>query len=343
MTNINSTSRQANTNAKVLNRINGINGLHPVVLVLGGNGFIGTEVCARLRSEGAKVVVGTRAPRPNGAVKERKVQLQSMLSVDDWSTALAGIDVVVNAVGILRQQSFGKDRNAQTYEQIHHQAVARLAQACARKQIRLVHLSALGLENALSSRFSRSKRAGEWALMNSAADWHIVRASLVDGEEGYGARWFRRLAAWPVHVIPANATGMMAPIRVEDLAECISRVALDTNLTAYPNADRVFDVASDVRLSVQSYLCLLKGRKPYGVLRVPAWLSRCCAHVFDLIHCTPLSFGHYELLQFDNRPRLNRTMELLEHSPRAITATARCETNVHKPLLGSQNVPGQIR
>ncbi len=282
------------------------------VLVLGGRGFIGREICKQLRRYGANVIVGTRSPSKGSSSVQRKVILQEMQNSEDWHPVLLNVDVVVNAVGILRQ------RHQETYEQVHHQAVVHLAAACAVKNVRLVHLSALGLENSLRSRFSTSKRAGEWALMNSAADWHIVRASLVDGEHGYGASWFRKLAAWPVHCVPANANGVIAPIRVEDLAECISCVALERNLTAYPGADRIFEVAGEQILGIVEYLALLKGRKPTAVIAVPALLVRCAAHLFDLLHLTPLSFGHFELLKYRNCPRLDRTMELLDDVPRRI-------------------------
>jgi NADH dehydrogenase len=55
---------------------------------------------------------------------------------------------------------------------------------------------------------------------------------------------------------------------------------------------------------IGQYLNALR-RSPVPALtvRVPAWLVRLCAHALDVMHWTPLSFGHVELLRRDNLPR----------------------------------------
>lgn len=70
-----------------------------------------------------------------------------------------------------------------------------LAQACAKLNVRLIHISVIGLTNLAKSRFIRSKFAGEQGILSSGAQAILVRPSLLDGTGGYGAKWFRRLAA----------------------------------------------------------------------------------------------------------------------------------------------------
>src|SRR5258707_6579362 len=134
----------------------------------------------------------------------------------DWHVLLAGCDVVVNAVGILRE------RGAETYDRVHHRAAGALASACALGRRRLIHISALGLSNNAPSGFLRSKLAGERAVAASGAPYSIVRPSLLEGEGGFGARWLRWFARWPVHFVPANARGRIAVLDVADLGEAIA-------------------------------------------------------------------------------------------------------------------------
>ena len=133
---------------------------------------------------------------------------------------LHGCDAVVNCVGILRP------RGHETYQRVHHLGPAALAAACAARGLRLVHVSALGLDDSMRSHFLRSKRDGEAALRASDADWHIVRPSLLDGEGGFGARWIRRVARWPLHPLPPGASGRLAVLDVRDLGEAIANLAL---------------------------------------------------------------------------------------------------------------------
>ena len=42
---------------------------------------------------------------------------------------------------------------------------------------------------------------------------------------------------------------------------------------------------------------------------MPAIVVRAISHLCDLLHVTPLSYGHYELLKFDNLPAKNDLVE----------------------------------
>ena len=115
-----------------------------------------------------------------------------------WRRALAGVEA--SSIASASCASAARE----TYERVHHVAPAALAAACARAGLRLVHVSALGLSREARSGFIRSKLRGEAAIRASGADYTIVRPSLLDGEGGFGARWLRAVARWPVHCVPAG-------------------------------------------------------------------------------------------------------------------------------------------
>lgn len=273
------------------------------VLVLGGHGFIGRNITAQLEKYGATVHIGSRCTQAPRQLGTRKVLLHNLPCPAQLDQLLDDVDIVVNAVGILRQ------RNDETYEQVHHLAVARLVTACANKKIRFIHLSALGLHNPVRSRFLGSKLRGEKALMNSTADWFICRPSLIDGDGGYGAKWFRRVAKWPVHFAPANAVNKVAPIHVADVAEAIAKIALST-VPPQSKSARIYELGGR-EMTIFDYLQALKNAPPLLRLRIPAWLARATSHILDLLHLTPFSFGHYELLRYDNCPTTQQTKPLI--------------------------------
>lgn len=295
----------------------------PRVLVLGGAGFIGRHAVAALLAAGAAVEIGSRHPariadRLPGQAQHcprRQARLEGLLDADDWHPLLAGFDAVVNCVGILRP------RGRETYQRVHHLAVAALAKACAARGCRLVHVSALGLEGEVRSGFLLSKRDGEAALRASGADACIVRPSLLDAETGgYGARWLRRVARWPVHVLPADATGRIAALDVRDLGEALANLALRDTLQA-DGAPAEFELGGTQALPLRGYLAALRRLhhpRPARVLAIPGWLARLGSHACDLLHATPFSFGHWELLRRDNCPRRNALPDLLGRPPRAL-------------------------
>ena len=290
------------------------------ILVLGGAGFIGRHVAAALGRRGHVVVIGTRRPRRAGRrlppalrrFARRETHLERLGVSGDWSALLRGVDVVVNAVGILRE------RGAETYERVHHVAPRALAGACTHAAIRLIHVSALGLQPRARSGFLTSKLAGERAVAASGADYSIVRPSLLDGEGGYGALWFRRVARWPVHPVPADARGRVDALDVGELGEAIAVLCEKDDLRVW----REVELGGGMPRSVGEYLAALRPAqwRPAARVAVPAWIVRLASHAFDLVHFSPLSFGHVELMRSDNVPHPNRLPELLGRRPAAIGA-----------------------
>jgi len=299
------------------------NALLPRVLVLGGTGFIGRHAVAALLQSGCQVVIGSRHPqtidRRVPALADhcahRQTRLERLTDAQDWTALLADIDVVLNCVGILRQ------RGRETYQRVHHLATSALAEACRLGALRLIHVSALGLHANARSRFLRSKLDGENALRASGADWRIVRPSLLDGDGGYGAKWLRRVARWPLLALPADATGRIAALHVADLGDALARLAVSPPDAVASEDARVFEFGGSDRYTLAEYLAVLRrqyGGKPALCLRVPSLLARLGSHVCEVLHVSPYSFGHWELLRRDNCPHINRLPELLGHAPRAL-------------------------
>ncbi|WP_084590565.1 NAD(P)H-binding protein [Arenimonas metalli] len=296
------------------------------VLVLGGGGFIGRHAVAALLAQGDDVLIGSRHPErldrrlPDAAraCLRRRARFEQLLAAEDWRPLLEGIEVVVNCVGILRP------RGRETYQRVHHLAPAALAEACRRGGKRLVHVSALGLQAPMRSGFLRSKADGEAALRRSGADCCIVRPSLLDAEAGgYGAAWIRRVARWPLHAIPADATGRIAAMDVRDLGLALAALARKPRL-ADERGPAEFELGGTTALALGDYLAAMRldltGR-PARRVPVPGLLARLASHACDLLHLTPFSFGHWELLRRDNVPMHNALPELLGRPPRPVIAS----------------------
>ncbi len=290
------------------------------VLVLGGAGFVGRHAVTALLARGHDVVIGSRHPQRVGhrlpaqahQCDRLSVQFDQLLSIEKWAPLLAGVDVVINCVGILRQ------RGLETYEKVHHIAPVALAEACSRAGVqRMLHVSALGLDNRVTSRFLTSKRRGEAGLRDCSFDCVIVRPSLLDGSDGYGARWVRSVARWPVHFLPASAKGRIAPLDVGDLGIAL---AVLCELETLPSLE--IELGGDEQMTIGQYLTRLRGQqrgawaRPALMISVPHWLARGVSHLCDFFHITPFSFGHLQLMRYDNVPRNNALPNLLDRDRR---------------------------
>jgi NADH dehydrogenase len=288
------------------------------ILVLGGAGFIGRHVAQALAARGHAVVIGSRRPHramrrlPSGlrGCERREAHLERLVAPEAWKPLLCGIDTVVNVVGIMRE------RGAETYERVQHLAPGALAAACTRRAIRLIHVSALGLHDGARSRFLRSKLAGERAVAACGSNYSIVRPSLLDGEGGFGARWFRRVARWPVHFVPADACGRIAALQVRELGEAVAALCEKASTAEW----REVDLGGGALMTIGEYLAALRPADlgPVPQIEVPAWFARLLSHLCDLVHFSPFSYGHLELMRRDNAPRRNLLPALLGRAPAAV-------------------------
>ncbi|GAA4324491.1 complex I NDUFA9 subunit family protein [Pigmentiphaga soli] len=193
--------------------------------MIGGSGFIGSHLVARLVSEGRKVTVPTRR-----YIRARHLILLPTVDVieadihDD--AALAGLvqgqDAVVNLVGILhgdRGRPYGK-----AFRRNHVELPERIARACAAHGVRrLLHMSALGADPAGPSMYLRSKGDGEAAVRKVFDAWPdgaltIFRPSVVFGPEDQFMNRFASLARL-LPVLPlAASSARLQPVYVGDVA-----------------------------------------------------------------------------------------------------------------------------
>ncbi|MFM2400454.1 MAG: hypothetical protein RL341_2611 [Pseudomonadota bacterium] len=292
------------------------------VLLLGASGFIGGHVLQALLRSGFQVTALRRKRPPrlgsepwrvaeqSGQLVWRQAEVHHMRASQDWLPWLQGVHAVINCVGILRQ------RLGESYEDVHHHMPAALASACAVNGVRFIHTSALGLYEGAASRFLSSKWRGEQALMQSAADFCIVRPSLIDGAGGFGAAWLRMLSSWPVHWVPRGATGRISALTAADLGQAYAA------LVAMPSFEqqREANLGGIRQFDYGEYLQLLRGveegaRRPALQITMPNWLTRLGAHGCDVLRFSPFSFGHWLLLQRDNLAVPNHLPGLLGRDP----------------------------
>lgn len=185
------------------------------ILVIGATGLIGSRVAARLSLSGHEVVGAARdvasAARRSPTITWRRFDFGDWAAAD-WAVLLRGLDAVVNCAGAL--QSGAGDQLPAT----HADGPKALFRACQANGVRrVVHFSAMGVDRATPTEFSRTKFAADTALVESDLDWVILRPSVVLGSPAYGASALvRGLAALPIVPLMPN-TAPLQPVVLDDV------------------------------------------------------------------------------------------------------------------------------
>lgn len=186
------------------------------VLIIGVTGLIGSAVAARLRRDGHEVRGLARTPRESGATESVAFDIGRAVRPEDWTPILAGIDVVVNCAGALQD---GPDDKVAA---VHVDGPIALFRACEMSGVeRIIHFSAIGVDRAQPSDFSKTKNQADGALRMSALDWVILRPSVVIGRAAYGASaMFRGLASLPILPVMPD-TGQLQVVDLDDVVETV--------------------------------------------------------------------------------------------------------------------------
>jgi uncharacterized protein YbjT (DUF2867 family) len=248
------------------------------ILIVGATGFIGSALAAWLSAQGHHIVAVSRSRQPFGLNRVTHVNLDVTQATDPaaWLPHLAGVDAVVNCVGTL-QDSPGNSTAA-----VHVEGPIALFKACEMTGIRrVVHLSAVGVDRATPTAFSRTKLAGDQALMALDLDWVILRPSIVIGRGAYGgSALLRGLAALPVMPLFPGA-GALQLVHLDDLVSTI-----ESFLQPDAPSRQAIDVVGPRRFAFEDAVRLFRSwlRWPEArAIRLPAWAARPAYLLGDLV------------------------------------------------------------
>jgi len=279
------------------------------ILICGASGFIGRHLEHALSEAGHVVVRAVRHPHGN---RDMAVDFRNDSSKERWLPRLEGIDVVINAVGVLR------DSESNPMQQLHHDTPLALYAACAESDVkRVVHFSALGIADGIDTPYFTTRVAVEEALraMPAGIRWLCLRPSVIYGEDGGSARMFRMLAGLPVQLLPMGGTQKMQPVHIDDICASVVRWIDDADAVSR-QVDAVGAEPVTMRGMLDSYRSQL-GHSGALHICMPESLVWLAAVVGDRIPASPLCSETLKMMASDNTAVAGPFAELLGRMPKS--------------------------
>lgn len=284
------------------------------VLLCGASGFIGRHIRKALLSGGHQVICGRSGQSGTASPGEAGMPMDFSRDVDaaTWLPRLAGIDAVVNAVGVLR------DARTRPMQAIHQDAPLALFEACAQAGVRRVlHVSALGVDGN-PTRYAQTKLAAETHLLGLNAqgrlDAVVLRPSIVFGTGGDSARLFMALARSPALLLPqAVMRARVQPVAVQDLAQAAARL-----LNEASSVMGMLACVGPTPLTLAAFIASLReqmGLPPARLAVLPDVLTRLSARIGDHIPLVPWCSETLALLAQDNTAPAQLFQAVLGHEP----------------------------
>jgi NADH dehydrogenase len=272
------------------------------ICVLGGTGFVGAHLVARLVSDGHRVKVLTRnreAHRDLLVLPDLDLVNTDVHDPGQLAAQFGGCDIVVNLVGILNERG----RSGAGFHRVHTELAGKVVRACHSAGVpRLLHMSALGADaERAPSHYLRSKGAAENLVRkgsHNGIDLAIFRPSVIFGPgDSFTNRFARLLRRLPAALPLARSEARFAPVYVGDVVEAMVRTIEASacgGKTYELCGPRIYTLSEIVR-----FIANTLGLRRW-IFSLPDFLGRMQALLMDFVPGKPFSSDNYRSLLIDS-------------------------------------------
>lgn len=274
------------------------------VLVAGGTGFIGTNLCAELYDRGHEVTAMSRDPSgadlPEG-VGRVAADVSTRTSTDAGSPtpslldAVEGHDAIVNLVSL---SPLFEPPAGTSHEAVHLRGTEQLVAAAEATDLeRFVQISGLGVDPDGPTEYLRAKGRAEGIVRESDLDWVIARPSIVFGA-GAEILEFTTLLTTPyVTGLPAGGRTPFQPIWVGDFVPMLAEMVEDDE-----HIGEAYEIGGPEVLTLKDITELIYRAegKPVTVLPIPMILAKIGLSLAGPIPFIPFGPDHARSLAIDN-------------------------------------------
>lgn len=267
------------------------------ICILGGSGFVGSLLVNRLYKEGHKLRLLTRKPQlckhlsVLPGVEIRKADIGDPAELE---RQFAGMDAVVNLVGILHE------RKAGDFERAHAELPRKVVAACRSTGVRrLLHMSALGVSPDGLSGYQQSKGRGEAlvrAAHNDTLQVTIFRPSVIYGQGDSFLNLFAELLKWTPIFPLGSPKAKIQPIHVGDVVRAFT-LSLNNSATF----GQTYDLCGPQVYTLQQLVEFVAATRGYRRMVIPLCdtLSYLQAWMLEFAPVKMLTRDNYRTLKTD--------------------------------------------
>ncbi len=271
-------------------------------LIFGGSGQIGSFLIRKLTKNNLKVTVVTRNIHQRGL----KIKTQANAGYIDIVEAnifenkkieklFSEADYCINLIGILYEKGTGN-----TFKNIHTIFPTLVAKLCKKYNLEhLIHVSALGVNNANDSKYAISKLEGEKNILDNFSRSTILRPSVVfSNSDNFSTQFMTLLNRLPIFPLYYSGKTKFMPIHCSDLTNIIYHIISKGSNT------KIIECVGPETLTFKEILEILLNliNKKRLLLPFPLVIAKLSAKFFQLLPKPLLTEDQLRLLKYDNIP-----------------------------------------
>jgi len=269
-------------------------------LIFGGSGQIGSFLIRKLTKNNLRVTVVTRNIHQKGL----KIKTQANAGYIDIVEAnifeekkieklFSKADYCINLIGILYEQKRGN-----TFKNIHTIFPTLLAKLCKKYNLEhFVHISALGINEAIDSNYAISKLEGEKNILDNFSRSTILRPSIVfSNSDNFSTQFMTLLSRLPIFPLYYSGKTKFMPIHCSDLTDIIYQI-----ISKGPNI-QIIECVGPETLTFKEILEILLNliNKKRLLIPFPLAIAKFSAKFFQLLPKPLLTEDQLRLLRYNN-------------------------------------------
>ena len=270
------------------------------VLIFGCSGQIGRSIVRKLTRDDYIVTAVTRNIHQKGIVLKTlgnagfiNIVEANIFDEKKIRELFKKADICINLVGILYEQKKGN-----TFKNIHTVFPSLLAKLCKEYSIKhFIHLSALGINEAVDSNYAKTKLDGENEILKNFPLATILRPSIVYSvEDNFTTNFMTLLNRLPIFPLYYGGNTSFTPIHVSDLTDTIHHL-ISKNI--YSKIIECVGPEVITFKEILQRLLHLIGKKRI-LLPFPLPLAELSARFFEIMPKPLLTRDQLRLLKYDN-------------------------------------------
>ena len=269
-------------------------------LIFGGSGQIGRHLIRKLTKNNYKVTVVTRNLHQKGYVIKTQANAgyiniieANLFDEKKIRKLFTQTDICINLVGILYETGKGS-----TFENIHSIFPSILAKLCKEYKVQqFIHLSALGINNAIGSKYAKSKLEGETNIQKNFPLATILRPSVVYSvDDNFTTSFMSLLSRLPFFPLYYGGDTKFTPIHCSDLTDIIYYVIFKNTYSKI--IECVGPEVISLKEILKKLLKLINKRRL--LIALPFFAANISAKFFQLFPKPLLTVDQLILLKYDN-------------------------------------------
>ena len=270
------------------------------IVIFGASGQIGKSLIRKLTKSNYRVVAVTRNNHKKGYVLKTQsnpgyleIVESSIFDEKKIENVIKESDICINLVGILFEK--GK---INTFNNIHENFPLLLARICKRNNIKhFIHLSALGIDKAVDSKYAKSKLNGEKNIKSNFENYTILRPSIVySREDSFTTSFMSLLSILPFFPLYYGGKTNFTPIHCSDLTNIIFEI-IDKEIK-----NLTIDCIGPEKISFKKIIEILQKliKKKRVLIPLPISFAKISAVYFEKLPNPLITTDQLKLLKYDN-------------------------------------------